>query len=147
MMTRNGIKLFKFQCQVCGDRGTAIPRKHRVVIGLTSDPPPIDEELQRRHWTERFPEQAHAIAQERAEWWEQYTLYLKSEKWRRKRARVLVRDKYVCQAAMDGCVRSATEVHHLTYRHVFDEPLFDLIAVCWRCHEKITAIDRDGVAA
>ena len=36
------------------------------------------------------------------------------------------------------------EVHHITYAHVFDEPLFDLRAVCRPCHERLTARDREN---
>lgn len=33
-------------------------------------------------------------------------------------------------------------VHHLTYAHVFNEPCFELRAVCHGCHDVITEIDR-----
>lgn len=37
----------------------------------------------------------------------------------------------------EGCLeRPATQVHHLHYQRVFDECLFDLVAICDRCHAK-----------
>jgi 5-methylcytosine-specific restriction endonuclease McrA len=72
-------------------------------------------------------------------WWRKYTDYLKSPRWRVIRGVVLSRDKGICQA----CLREkATEVHHLTYVHIFNEPLFDLVSVCEDCHAKITHLDR-----
>lgn len=64
--------------------------------------------------------------------------YLKTPAWREKRKEVLERDGYMCQACLK---RRASEVHHLTYDHFGDEPLFDLISVCRQCHEKISTID------
>lgn len=72
--------------------------------------------------------------------WEEYKEYLNTDKWKIKRVRVLQRDKNLCQACLTS---PANQVHHLTYAHVFDEPLFDLISVCARCHNKITEMDRE----
>lgn len=78
-------------------------------------------------------------------WWRKYDEYLRSDRWRfEKREPVLVRDGYLCQARLSCCTNEATQVHHTTYEHVFDEPLFDLIAVCRECHEEITRMDRAG---
>lgn len=66
--------------------------------------------------------------------WDLYREYLKSEKWEAKRRMVMTRDRNLCQ----GCLTAeATQVHHKTYDRVFDEPLFDLVAICKDCHEKI----------
>jgi len=72
-------------------------------------------------------------------WWETYSEYLKSPKWGRKRALVIDRDM-TCQACL---VAPAEQVHHLTYAHVFNEPLFELVGICKRCHDKITEMDRE----
>jgi hypothetical protein len=69
----------------------------------------------------------------------EYQVYLKSERWQEKRIHALERDGYLCQSCRKA---RATEVHHLTYRHIFNEPLFDLTSVCHPCHERITEIDR-----
>jgi len=68
-----------------------------------------------------------------------YTLYLNSDQWKKKRQLVLQRDNNYCQSCL---ANKAVQVHHLTYKHVFNEPLFDLIAVCNRCHDIITNMDR-----
>ena len=39
----------------------------------------------------------------------------------------------VCEAC--GEVR-ATEVHHLTYKHIGSEFLWELVAICRACHER-----------
>lgn len=63
-----------------------------------------------------------------------YEEYLASSKWARKRTAVLERDQDLCQACLN---RQATEVHHLTYERIFDEPMFDLVAICRPCHERL----------
>lgn len=79
----------------------------------------------------------------RAEWADRYALYLQSPEWSDKRQKVLQRAQGLCEACLG---EDATEVHHLTYDHVFDEPLFDLVAVCGRCHRNITAMDKERTA-
>lgn len=62
-----------------------------------------------------------------------YRDYLKSKEWNNIRQKVLNRDKYKCKC---GC--KASQVHHLTYDHIFEENDFldDLISVCKICHKK-----------
>lgn len=70
-------------------------------------------------------------------WFEQYNLYLQSPGWRKKRSKVLERDKYQCQCCLDAM---ATEVHHKSYEFVDmngSEPAFDLVGICRACHERI----------
>ena len=62
-----------------------------------------------------------------------YLTYLKSEEWRSKRSAVLKRDGGVCQGCRNA---SATEIHHITYENLFQEPLEDLISYCQPCHKK-----------
>lgn len=76
------------------------------------------------------------------EWFAEHSKYLASPEWEAKRRRVLERDKSLCQAGLWGCDGTAQQVHHLTYRHWRNEPLFDLISVCRSCHEEITQMDR-----
>ncbi|MCF8414614.1 MAG: hypothetical protein K9G40_00115 [Crocinitomicaceae bacterium] len=67
-----------------------------------------------------------------------YNDYLDSADWKAKRILVLKRDNYLCQSCL---VSKAKEVHHLTYKHFKNEPLFDLISVCRPCHISITQMD------
>lgn len=79
----------------------------------------------------------------RALWWQRYTEYLQSDTWRQKRARVMKRASGTCE----GCgERGAAHVHHLRYPQgcwpgsaewVAQEKLFDLRAVCRKCHDDI----------
>lgn len=65
--------------------------------------------------------------------WE-YDCYLKSELWAQKRTHMLELAGYECEL----CHASDCElhVHHLTYKHIFDEPPEDLQVLCRLCHEK-----------
>lgn len=76
-----------------------------------------------------------------AAWWANYNAYLRTDKWRAKADAVLRRANRTCEACG---VRAATQVHHTTYDHVGDEPLWELRAVCRPCHEAITKRDREA---
>ena len=75
------------------------------------------------------------------EWFKEHSDYLRSYDWKNRRDRVLQRDGYMCQACLNN---PATQVHHLTYKHWGNEPLFELVAVCKPCHDKLTDMDRNG---
>lgn len=63
----------------------------------------------------------------------EYKKYLASERWASKRDKVMGRENGLCE----GCREEpATEVHHLTYEHLFDEFLFELAALCTTCHSR-----------
>jgi hypothetical protein len=65
---------------------------------------------------------------------QEYQIYLNSPEWRDLRQRVMERAGNLCE----GCHRrQATEVHHLTYERFKREMMFDLVAVCRRCHAQI----------
>lgn len=99
----------------------------------------IKRERDEAQWKERqlaFDLRRQDEAQARRE---RYQEYLQSEKWARKRDAVLKRENYVCEACRK---RRASQVHHSTYRHIFDEPLFELHAICAECHEKLSALDQ-----
>jgi 5-methylcytosine-specific restriction endonuclease McrA len=67
------------------------------------------------------------------EFWAKYNAHVGSELWADLRRRVLARCKGVCE----GCgLRPAVQVHHLSYDHLGDELLFELVGVCMVCHEK-----------
>lgn len=65
-----------------------------------------------------------------------YHAYLQSPEWKEKR-------KEITKGKKCGCCgkRDAYQVHHMSYRYKYAEPLFDLVPVCDPCHEALTAID------
>lgn len=95
----------------------------------------LQEEEYRRESERRLAERQS----ESREWWEKYDTYLRSDSWRRKRERVLKRANRMCEACLE---RPASEVHHLTYAHLFNEPCYELRAMCGPCHDTITDLDR-----
>ncbi|MCY4554379.1 MAG: hypothetical protein OXC79_11970 [Candidatus Poribacteria bacterium] len=69
---------------------------------------------------------------EARKWWEdQYSRYLQSPTWKAKRQKVMKRANHICEGCLE---QKATQVHHLTYERVGCEMLFDLVAICDRCH-------------
>lgn len=136
----NGATHFTEQCVRCGDAVQSV-RKDSISVKDRRLAPAFNEKL-RRDWR---TEKSSAYAERRAHWnsardqvqidrRKQYSEYLKSEKWHDKRQRVLERDGYLCQACRK---RRAKQVHHITYERIFDEPLFDLVAICKTCHDHL----------
>lgn len=144
-----GARIAAVQCLECGRQVEAVKKASLNV--RFEDLPLWDGDLAeqaRKRSEDEYQQRIKALEDERRArariendaWWRDYNAYLKSDKWKRKRAAILERDKGICRACQS---RPATQCHHLTYAHVFDEPLFDLVAVCAPCHDKITAMDRE----
>lgn len=135
----NGSIQYVMQCVNCHMR-VSNPISHKSLSK--------DAKLAAPNFDERGREERRAAAQERFKmhrekfnsdaWWNEYNRYLDSFEWKSKRAQILIRDKYKCTEKRPGCTYHATEVHHLTYRNVGNEPLDDLTSVCHHCHEAIT---------
>ena len=60
-----------------------------------------------------------------------YKEYLKSESWQIKRKQVLRRDK---RCRICGSNNVQLHVHHLSYKNLGNEPLEDLVTLCYECH-------------
>lgn len=119
----NGAVQIVPQCLDCGRAcGNPVPR--RAVKG---SPAPFDVALAKPK------DYAAERCERRRAFFEWYDAYLASPEWKERRLKVLSRDKGICQ----GCAKPASEVHHLTYDHVGEEFLFELIAVCHDCHTRL----------
>lgn len=139
---RGGSIQYVFQCMACG-RSMNQPISH---ARIKSDPEftgqrifDFDEELEAR-FTAKIVEQSesdwHA---KRKAFLSEYGQYLRSAGWAMKRQKVFER----CNGVCEGCSEApATEVHHLTYEHVYEEFLFELVGLCKACHDRIHP-DRD----
>jgi hypothetical protein len=136
----NGVVAYWRQCLDCFQVvGSAV--KHSEA---PKDAPPFDETARQRQWDqqneayrERYQQTVRRREVEQEQWWERYNEYLESPEWQRKRELVFARDNRRCQARLDGCSIYATQVHHLSYKHQFNEPLFELVAICQCCHEQL----------
>lgn len=132
--TTNGSIQVKFQCLECGRSvGDSISRS-RVEF-------PDDLELWDVELLECWYRKGQMASEAETEkWWVGYNAYLRSDEWRQKHLLVLKRDQHLCQSCR---LNRATQVHHLTYKHAFNEPLFDLVAVCNECHDLLHQ-DKEG---
>lgn len=135
----NGDYLVRKQCFGCGCLDNKVYKFSDV--GLKSGVmklPDFDEALNDEYYEKlrqiRIKELNEEREENRNEFFKEYSKYLNSKKWNLKREKVLERDNYLCQACL---TRVATQVHHLSYEFVYDEPLFDLTSVCTECHNKI----------
>lgn len=136
---RNNSIAYCMQCQTCGERiGNAIGKNSIPDIAQVPD---MDPEISAR-WRKARAERIHVVEQkhlriqcaQKLEWWKRYNEYLESPAWKIRRDLVMQRAGGICE----GCrMASAEQVHHLTYEHVTNEFLWELVAICKPCHSRI----------
>lgn len=147
-VVRSGVVQRVEQCLRCG-KATSQPvgRESALARCGGQEPPPFDDALMHR-WEQAYKAGVDEIIKgfesrqeyEREQFFRRYDKYLRSEEWKAKRSRVLHRARGVCE----GCGEAkATEVHHLSYRNVGAEFLFELVAVCEKCHERLHADEKE----
>ncbi|TEA78656.1 HNH endonuclease [Allopusillimonas ginsengisoli] len=129
---KNGAFQYTHQCLRCGEP-VGNPIAKVKAEAMHGGPVPDWDVALQEDWEQRRQLSAQAASKAgEAEFWENYNAYLQSDEWKEKRRLVLERDNHLCQ----GCRRrNATQVHHLTYKHVGRELLFELISICDKCHE------------
>lgn len=119
------------QCRYCGEKGAST----RVAeLKKRFDPsalPEFNYKLRDRISAEKRAAVLASIPPPEDRRQSYYEIYLKSDEWRAKREKVLQRSRGRCEGCDD---RAATQVHHLTYRRLGRELLFDLVALCGECH-------------
>lgn len=130
---------FKTQCLDCGRYGKngtmAVSKEYLTARGFDPDKvPPFDEEaFNAARLAERDAIMAQVISERDARR-EVRAPYYASPEWAAKRQIVLGRAKGVCE----GCgSQPATQVHHLSYDHFGREFLWELVAICTDCHERV----------
>jgi 5-methylcytosine-specific restriction endonuclease McrA len=134
----NGQTRYGVQCLVCGSSIKVIPRSS---LNDVSRVPDYDENIQvcyrerrQRRVSEVRERYLRLQAAEKSQWWAWYSQYLQSPAWRKKRDLVIRRAKGMCE----GCgEKPVDQVHHLTYDHAGDEFLWELVAVCRPCHDRV----------
>lgn len=128
----NGVPMVAFQCLTCG-RAASQWLKREAVPNLAALPE-WDEQLSGEFWRKKRADDASRFEANRDLRQVEYASYLQSPRWKGIRARVMKRAGGICE----GCgLVPASEVHHLTYDNVGDELLFQLVALCEDCHEKV----------
>jgi len=64
----------------------------------------------------------------------EYSTYLQSEAWKKKRNEIMQRDNKQCRFCGQ---REALQVHHLTYKNLGNENEQELITLCKSCHKML----------
>jgi hypothetical protein len=127
----NGTLQFKYQCETCGSALSNALRHEQVPRETCGD---WDKLLSEAYWASRSRRLTEETLRKNEDWWAQYNAYLLTPEWRGRRVQVFLRASGLCE----GCrKRPPSQVHHLTYAHVTEEFLFELVAVCDECHERL----------
>ena len=101
----------------------------------------LESAEQRQRETEKWEQRRTELLEQRLErtreWWDRYRAHLASPAWQSKRQKVLERAAGFCEGCRSPFFsRSVIHVHHLTYEHMGDELLYELVALCVPCHQK-----------
>jgi 5-methylcytosine-specific restriction endonuclease McrA len=145
--TSAGHKQYTARCFTCGRTTGKTSIAHRDLSAsakAAAVSPDVFKPRWGRYW-DRYRARRDALRSElRRIRWETpgfYALCIASPEWAAKRQEVMARARQgsafpVCESCG---VSPATEVHHLSYRRLGNEPLDDLMAVCGPCHRDIEA--------
>jgi hypothetical protein len=131
------------QCLACGRSvGSALKKSPELVSS-----PLWNDDHEAKHEADRKAQfdgilQKHIRKQKCGEdgFKREYDIYLSTPPWHAKRVRVMKRANGVCEGCLE---RKATQVHHLTYAHIFQEFMFELVAICDECHARLHADKHD----
>jgi 5-methylcytosine-specific restriction endonuclease McrA len=126
---KNGRKVYATQCKKCGKFMRNIAKRESLPAEGV-----YNEDLHKQYWESRLEQRAAEREEESRAWRHFYRQHLASAKWRATREKVIKRAGGVCEGCRD---RSINDVHHLTYEHLGDELLFELVGLCSFCHQKI----------
>ncbi len=131
---KGGTQTYVRQCIRCGNTSQPV-KKEAAQIELNGIAAPEYDNDQENQWNNQKTSAYEAVrARFRNKRVDDYGEYLSSDNWTRKREKVIARAQGICE----GCgEKSATEVHHISYEHVGNEFLFELVAVCSECHDSI----------
>jgi hypothetical protein len=136
-VSSSGIATAWHQCTNCGVKVGKQTPKAKLGDSLQSLPL-WDMDLEMQFYRSREELHRQTVEQQelqaRQEWDRLYEEYLTTPEWQERKRLVMERACGLCE----GCRRNAaTDVHHLTYAHAGDEFLFELVAVCRGCHERL----------
>jgi 5-methylcytosine-specific restriction endonuclease McrA len=92
-----------------------------------------EQERRRQEYERQRVERERLRVEENARWQSWYADYLRSPQWRAIRQKVLRRANGACEGCGDAV---ATQVHHITYKNVGNEFLWELRAICDDCHDR-----------
>lgn len=90
------------------------------------------QEQEQQKWEEQRAEREKQRQEESEQWWAWYSKYLQTDAWARRRRLVLSRSGGLCEGCRED---TAVIAHHITYAHVGNELLFELVALCRPCHQ------------
>jgi transposase len=126
------------QCDRCGHKVSIAIKKATMTLAQVQALPTWDTQLESRFYAEKkkyFDESYAAEKKRHADAWHcAYDQYLHSPEWKRKSKLVMLRAQGICE----GCRETeAIDAHHLSYDDVGHEFLFQLVALCRKCHDKL----------
>jgi 5-methylcytosine-specific restriction endonuclease McrA len=124
-------------CDDCG-RLVGGALKHSLATADTPELSREDAMRQDRLWREYAEQRDIEKRRQTEQWRADYEAYLQTQEWADRRDRIFKRASGACE----GCGEApAEQVHHLSYEHCGNEFLWELVAICRRCHLTVHGIE------
>ncbi len=130
---KGGSVAYVRQCKACGQVSNPVKTALALQESAGGAIPAYDAEAEDAWNTRKHAAYKSIEAELDGKVSNEYEEYLQSELWLAKRALVLRRAGKLCEGCLE---RPPTQVHHLTYQHVGEEFMWELVAVCDECHER-----------
>lgn len=137
----NGVVVYQQQCRRCWKKLTSA-LKHDSLTDDVKQTCPERVGYEQTRWAKTgirlalFSQlnrlQVHELTESEL-WWAEYNEYLLTPEWKRLQQAAFKRDHYLCQMCLTG---PAEHAHHLTYKRVKHERLFDIVSLCTACHQR-----------
>jgi 5-methylcytosine-specific restriction endonuclease McrA len=131
-----GSTYYGLQCRQCGD---VSPLKRNEMAGRfhPSQASQKNETLRKNWWAQRSARydelRKNELDAENQIFRAAYNIHMRSPRWAELRSLVMER----CGGLCEGCrKRKAVQVHHLTYRDMGNEFLWQLVGICLECHNR-----------
>ncbi len=126
----NGNWQCKLQCPKCGWKASnAVKMPDNFNTLPLWDENAWNRYKKREAWENQIKNAGHTVPG--------YENYLASPEWKQKRDKIIQKNPF-CQECK---INFAEDVHHLTYKNLYNEKDYELIALCRSCHKKIHGIE------
>ena len=139
VVARNLTRMYCYQCDDCGEQVGNWIAQAQLDTRVMQLAPERDRTLSDLLWAEKDKATRKVLAEYESLWKLKRSLYQVyvvegSPEWHCRRLAVLARDGHICTICEKN---QATQVHHITYDNLGNEPLEDLQSVCEECHNNL----------
>ncbi len=104
---------------------------HQLCIALNNMDKSFSYSSQHEYYFDEIEEQEYQLFSQKKK------QYFRSKKWKEIRNSILKRDNFACVLCKLSTEVTTIDVHHKSYKNIFNENMDDLVALCRQCHNDL----------